>query len=951
MKRTLLTLWLLAASAGVIAQQPDFTDPSTRIPVDPEVRMGRLENGLTYYVRHNDKPKGQADFYILHDVGAIQEEDSQQGLAHFLEHMAFNGTKNLPDKTLTEYLEKIGVKFGANLNAATGWDQTVYNIANVPTLREGIIDSCLLILHDWSHFIALEPEEIDAERGVIMEELRTRDNAAWRSSFEMIKTLGRGTRYEHRNLIGYLDDLKSFDHDRLEAFYHRWYRPDYQAVVVVGDIDADAVESKIKALMADIPAPAPGAPEKERITIPGNEAPVVSIYTDPEMQRSRIQLFIKHRMPPREENDRVGAAIRSIIEYYTTAMENARLQEIAMRPDAPFLAAGMSTGSIGLMPTLDAVAFTAVTRDGELAPGFGALLTEMERMRRHGFTQSEFDRTRENLLRGCRRAYEGRNDRQNGEFVQACLAHFQHNRMMPDAETEWRMDSTLIHRITLAEVNAYAARRITKENQAIVVSAPEKSGTPVPSSEELLALRDSVSKAAIGAYEDRTVDEPLIPEETPLPGSTVGKTAHNAAYGTTEWQLANGARIIVKPTEFKADEIRMTALCDGGLSLLTDEEYETGQLLESVVGFSGLGRFPATDLQKLLTGKVVSAGISVGEYSNGVDGYCSPQDLETMLQLVYLDFMQPRFDERDFRTLMTMLESRLENTLSDPDYVFQTRLMRLIYGDHPRRQPLSPETLERMDFTKLSGIHRKLYPGARGFTFIFVGNIDPEILRPLAEKYIGSIPDQRETPKYADDGVRPVRGIHPEVFRTAMRQPKVSVSRYFSGKIDFSLRNMLAMNFLTQALNERYRLSIREEKGGTYGVSCSGDLSRIPYEGYSLQISFDTNEEMADELRETVMREFRELAEEGPEAGTVEKTREYLRKTWKSGLELNGSWIAFISNLEREGIDYLADYERELETVTPDDVRRLAKKILADGNSVELVMRPEAGAEPAPSKQ
>ena len=277
MKRNLLTLWLLAASAGVMAQQPDFTDPSARIPVDPEVRTGRLENGLTYYVRHNDKPKGQADFYILHDVGAIQEEDSQQGLAHFLEHMAFNGTKNLPDKTLTEYLEKIGVKFGANLNAATGWDQTVYNIANVPTLREGIIDSCLLILHDWSHFIALEPEEIDAERGVIMEELRTRDNAAWRSSFEMIKTLGRGTRYEHRNLIGYLDDLRSFDHDRLEAFYHRWYRPDYQAVVVVGDIDADAVESKIKALMADIPAPAPDAPKKERITSPGNEDPVVSI--------------------------------------------------------------------------------------------------------------------------------------------------------------------------------------------------------------------------------------------------------------------------------------------------------------------------------------------------------------------------------------------------------------------------------------------------------------------------------------------------------------------------------------------------------------------------------------------------------------------------------------------------------------------------------------------------
>ena len=583
--KKLLMLAVAAFAAGSAAAQ--MNQP---IPADPEVRTGKLENGMTYYIRHNEKPKGQADFYILHDVGAIQENDSQQGLAHFLEHMAFNGTKNLPGKQLTEYLETVGVKFGANLNAGTSWDYTCYNMKDVPTSREGIIDSALLILHDWSHFIALEPSEIDSERGVIMEELRTRDGASWRSTMKLLQALGKGTKYERRNLIGYLDGLKNFRHKELEDFYKQWYRPDYQAVIVVGDIDVDAIESKIKTLMADIPAPAAGASQKETIEVPDNEEPIVSIYTDPEMQGTKVQLFIKRPALPEQLANTVLAEANNVIEAYMTTMENARLQEIAMQPDAPFLGAGMGTGDvIGIIPTLDATVFVAMTEDGKLARGFETLYTEMEKVRRYGFTQGEFERAQENLMRQAERSYANRNDRRNNEFVQTYLNNYQKNQPMPDAETEWQLDSMLIKMLNVDAVNAFAKQTILPTNQVIVINAPEKEGVATPTAEEILAIRDKVAASEVTAYEDNVVKEPLIAEGTVLKGSPVKKTVEDKQLGTTEWTLANGAKVVVKPTTFKADEVRLGVVGKGGLSLLSDEEYYMGEMMPAVNSMSGVG--------------------------------------------------------------------------------------------------------------------------------------------------------------------------------------------------------------------------------------------------------------------------------------------------------------------------------------------------------------------------
>ncbi|WP_418991086.1 M16 family metallopeptidase [Alistipes sp.] len=957
MKRSITVLFALFAALTVTAQpsQQELQRLMGPIPADQEVRTGRLDNGLTYYVRHNEKPKGQAEFYILHNVGAIQESDDQQGLAHFLEHMAFNGTKNLPGKMLTEYLEKVGVKFGANLNAATSWDHTVYNISSVPTTREGIIDSALLILHDWSHFITLDPKEIDSERGVIMEELRTRDGAGWRSSIEMLKSLGKGTRYEHRNLIGYLDFLKSFEHRALADFYHQWYRPDYQAIVVVGDLDAEAVEAKIKRLMSDIPAPAPDASQKETIVVPDNEEPIVSIFTDKEMQSSVAKLFIKHRALPDEMNDTGTAQMLNVLKTFLTVMENNRLGEIAMKSDAPFLGASMGIGGIGLIPTLECVTFAVQTQDGKLLEGFEALLTEMEKIRRHGFTQSEFDRVKQDLMRGTERAYTTRKDRRNGSFVQTYLSNYRNNTAMPDAETSWKVDSTLINMARVELVNQLAATIITPENRVLTVTAPEKEGLTTPTAEEFIAVMDKVAAAEVEQHEDTLVIEPLIAEGTVLKGSPVKKTSRNERYGYTEWTLKNGARILVKPTTFKTDEIRMSALMDGGTSVLTDDEYYTGKVLESVISFSGIGRFPAVELQKQLTGKVASASLSINEFSNGIGAACSPQDLETMMQLVYLNLTEPRFDRDDYDRMMTLLRAQIENARANPDYEMQERFLKLVYSDHFRRQMITPEILDRMDYDQLPAIYRKLYPGVRGMTFIFVGNIDPDTLRPLVEKYIGSVADQKKPLNYVDDKVRPIEGMHTEDFRTPMQQPKVSVSYHFSGDMEYSLRNRLVMTLLTQALDSRYQESIREEKGGTYGVSVSGSTSRIPFQGYTMQIGFDTNEEMADELREIVMKELEEMAQNGPRTEDIEKTREYLQKNWKTGLEQNGSWMAYIQNYVRYNTDYLADYERLLRELTNDDVRQLMRKILDDGNRIEVIMRPEAreaepDAQPAPAK-
>lgn len=913
------------------------------MPEDAAVRKGTLDNGMKYYIRHNEKPKQQADFYILHHVGAIQEEDSQQGLAHFLEHMAFNGTKNLPGKQLIEYLETIGVKFGANLNAYTSWDETCYNIASVPTTRPGIIDSAMLILHDWSHFIALQPKEIDSERGVIQEELRTRDGAQWRATMKMLQALGKGTRYAERNLIGYLDGLKGFQYKELEDFYKKWYRPDLQSIVIVGDVNIDEVEQKLKTLMSDIPAAPADAAQKEHIVVPDNVEPIISIYTDPEMTGTQAQIFMKRPALPTAMNNTIYAEMISLANHYITSMANARLEELSMKPDAPFIGGSMQTGDIvGIIPTMNATAMGVATEDGKLARGIEAAFTELKRISTYGFTQGEFEREQNDLLRSAEIQYRNRNDQTNGWYVRRYLAAARKNSPMPDAETEWQIDSALIMQLNVDVINQLAKQIITDQNQVIIVNAPQKEGVAVPTEEEILAIRSKVAQSEVEAYKDDVVKEPLIAEGTVLKGSPVKKTQVDEAYGTTEWTLANGVKIVVKPTTFKADEVLFTATAKGGASILSNEEIIYAELLPAICQMSGVGKFSATELKKQLSGIAARVGTRVSNYTSSVSGSCSPKDLETMMQLIYLNFVQPRFDVNDYNTVMKMVSAQLENLEKNPDYLMQKKTSEIAYGNNPRRQEISKEMVEKYKFEEVEPIYRKLFPDANSFTFYFVGNVDLDTLRPLIEKYIGSLPTSKKPMQFVDDNSGYVQGMVDEMFRTEMQQPKVSVRYIFSGDVDYTMSNRVKMVFLTQALNARYLESIREEKGGTYGVQVWGNLSFPPKPNYTMNIAMDTNEQMADELCGIIIKEIEEIATNGPKTEDIEKTREYLLKEWTANLEKNQSWMNYIEAKWGWGLDNIAEQEATVKAITNADVQAFAKMILDKKNQIKVVMRPEA---------
>ena len=936
------TLWIVAVLAAVSATAQGL-NPMSPMPEDPAVRKGTLENGMSYFIRHNEKPKNQAEFYILHHVGAIQEEDSQQGLAHFLEHMAFNGTKNLPGKQIIEYLETVGVKFGANLNAYTSWDETCYNISAVPTTREGIIDSAMLILHDWSHFIALQPKEIDSERGVIKEELRTRDGAQWRAQTEMLKALGHGTRYAERNLIGHLDGLQNFAYHELEDFYQKWYRPEYQAIVIVGDIDVNQIEGKLKMLMSDIPASSADVAQKETIVVPNNEEPIISIFTDPEMTTNRAQIFIKRPALPKEANNTVYAEMLSIIDAYFSSMAQDRLTEITMQPDAPFIGGAMQNGSIGIIPTLQTTILAAVTKDGGLARGIEAILTEMERVRRYGFTHGEFERAQNDLLRSCERQYANRNDNTNGYYVQRYLNAYRANAAFPGPENEAKIDSMLIKSLNVEAINQVMKQYLTDQNQVIILNAPQKEGVAVPTKEEILAIRKKVIESEIEPYKDNVVKEPLIAEDVVLKGSPVKKSTTNEAYGTTEWTLKNGIKVVVKPTKYKADEIQFFARAYGGSSVLKDEEMVYGEVLPLINQMSGVGKFSRIDLQKQLSGIFAHVSPSVSNYTSQLSGSCSPKDLETMLQLLYLHLTQPRFDEKDYATTMTMIGAQLENIEKNPDFQMEKHYTKTVFGDNPRRQPITKEALASMQFEQLAPIYGKLFPDGNSFTYFFVGNVELETLKPLVEKYIGSLPVSKKTMQVVEDNCYPVKGQIDEMFRVEMQQPKVSVRFLLSGSMPFTFENRLALTFLTQALNSSYLVSIREEKGGTYGVHVSNSTGFVPKPTYELTIQFDTNDQMADELCEIVLKEIETIANEGPKTEDVEKTREFLLKSWKSSLEQNASWMSYVSTLySASGLDYLAHYEATVKAITNADIQALMKKILNEGNLIKVVMRPSA---------
>lgn len=916
---------------GLSAQQ--MLEP---VPLDPAIRTGVLDNGLRYFIMHNAKPENQAEFFIVHNVGAVQEEDTQQGLAHFLEHMAFNGTLNFPDKDLLNWVEGIGVKFGQNLNAFTSWDITGYTLSSVPLTRESIIDSSLLILHDWSHFISLVPEEIDNERGVIVEEKRTRNTASWRMQEKQLQNLLFDTKYAERNLIGYEDFLRTFDHQELRDFYYRWYRPDLQAVIVVGDFDVDMMEQKVIAFMSDIPA-VENPEQKELYLVSDFEGTKVAIFTDPELTHTSAEVYYRTQPMPEEMANTMLAFTIDIYDNLAGMIMNERLSDISRKKDAPFLSANVGAGN--LFKGSRIVSGSAYTKEGESLRGLEALLVEIEKASRFGFTQAEFERAQSKLLRSAQSQFDSRDDRRSGTLARRIMNAFTDNSYMPSPETEWMLDSVLINNVDLNSLNAYFSEQITEDNRFVFINSPEKEGLAIPTEEDVRAVLDRVAGMELQAPVDNTVKEPLIKDESVLKGSKVAKTSSDI-HGSTIWTLKNGVKVVLKPTDHKADQILLSIKSGGGLSVLDEEDVVAANLLPSYISMAGVDRFNGNELQKQLAGKRVSMNMSINQYSNGAWGNSSVKDLETMFQLIYLYFTSPRSSEEDFDVMKTNMLSYLQNVHTNPQYVFAVELYKTLYDNNPRMNPLSYETVDAVRFEQMDRIFKKLYSNADDFTFTFVGTFDLETMKPLVEKYLGSLPQTKKSFDWVDDGVRMVSGRVESIAEMEMQAPKTSVAYVFNGDMEYNVKNDIALEALTSVLDMRYTTSIREEKGAAYGVGVMGDLDFRPINQYTMFVIFDTNPELVSEVLDLVVYDIEKIANEGVTAEELSKYKEFNLKEYADNLKDNSYWLANIVEYNVDGKDTQTGYYDALNALTSDDIKAMAARIMADGNVVKVLLNP-----------
>ncbi len=928
-KFILVAATLLGAAAMCFGQQ--------QLPNDPETRVGRLDNGLTYYIRHNDKPAQRAEFYLATDVGAIQETPDQDGLAHFLEHMCFNGTKNFPDKGILNWLESIGASFGGNVNASTGVEQTIYLLNNIPLVRPTVVDTCLLIMHDYSHFVTCDPVEIDKERGVILEEKRSRNTAAWRNFEAMLPYLYGDTKYAGCNIIGSEENLKTFKPESLLNFYHTWYRPDMQALIVVGDVDVDEVEAKIKSTFADIPA-AENPKQKDVIRIPGNEKPVVGIITDPENSSTSVEVYWKSDAMSEEFNStNIGLMVDVVKDIISTIMAE-RFNDISARADAPFLDAGFGISNI--CETMD-VAYGEVTcKDGEVLEGFEAMLSEIEKMHRFGFTDAEIERAKSELLSRYEAAANKADSRKNSEFVMPLVNNFFDNKPYMDPKTEFELVSGLISQLGPEVINPLAQQLITRENMVVLYVAPEREGLQHPSEDQLLAVVDKVENAE---YSQSLGED--IPSEFLNPASLKGskvKKSEKGLYGSEVLTLKNGVKVILLPTEYEKDKISIKLFKKGGLSLISDEDVYSfeSNIWSLYQQNTGVAEFPATTVSKMLSGKQLGIHPFIGNYQHGISGTSTRKDIETAFQLLYLYFTAPRFDADEYAQGIKQIQTLLPNLENQPNWKLQKELLKTIY-DSPRVFSLDSATLAKANLETIEKNYRRLFKDAAGATAVIVGDFSTESIRPLVEKYLGSLPKGRKATdwSYRGDGI--IDGNKVNDFRTAMQTPAVTVVQLYKADAPYSVKEDVDYTALSYILTMIYTETLREEEGGTYGAQAVSQLTDRPNPMHLLQVAFQTNEEQADKLRELAVAGLRGIAENGPSAEQFDKAKKNLEKSIPESKLHNSTWRSALESYENYGYDYISEYEAAVSALTSDDVKAEAAQLLASGNFIEMVMRPE----------
>lgn len=905
--------------------------------------MGQLENGLTYIIRHNEQPKERASFYIAQRVGSMQEEDNQAGLAHFLEHMAFNGTRHFPGKNLIAYLENIGVKFGANLNAYTSFDETMYTIMDAPVVRTGVVDSCLLILRDWSDGILLQDEEIDNERGVIEEEWRSRDGGSMRMVTELLqRAFPEGSRYGNRMPIGSMDVVRNFTYQELRDYYHKWYRPDLQGIIVVGDVDVDYVENKIKELFGDLPKPV-GAAERVYEQVPDYE-PLSIVITDPEGQGTSISFSYSWDAPSQEVKRSASGLVLNYMTTVISRMLNARFAEILQKPNAPFIQAGASYGSYMVALTEDALSFSAVAHEGKAEEALNVLVAEMLRAKKHGFTASEYDRVRTEILNQYDDALKEKANRKNSSYADAYGAFFTQGGYIPGIEMEHALINQIAPALPVEMITSSYQQMVEEGNFMIHLMGQEKEGVTYPTEEELLAAYNKALTQEVEPYVDAVSDEELIPEsELPTPGHILSEEK-DLAFGATLWNMSNGAKVYLLPTEHKKNDIRLLGLSHGGYAAYGDEVSSVDLRGLSLAGAGGLSKFDNVALQKVLTGRTAAASTSIGRFTEEVRGSSSDRDIETMFQLVYLNMTDLRKDQDAFDALVQRSQSAVKASKANPLYAVQAEhLPELLYPGSELHKPLTEEQFGQINYDRVLDIHKERFGDASDFVFFLVGSFQIEEVQPLVERYIGGLPALHRNDPYLVSQADRINISNTEKHITIpMDNPIALVVDVFVHDGKRTLEDELKMTFLHENLTQHYHESIREDEGGTYGVHVNGDINKYPEGETSILIMFQTNPESAARLNDKVKSELQQMVASGLNEDFFNKTMLNLEKKYEERLHENSYWMSQLTSLYFHGEDRHSNYLETLRSITLEDVNEYLRQLMSNYRYLELVAKGEA---------
>ena len=930
MKRLILMLVATIVALTTFAQ--------TVLPVDPNVKIGKLENGLTYYIRHNSQPAQRAEFYLATNVGAYQEEDDQDGLAHFLEHMCFNGTKNFPDKKLLEYLQSIGAEFGRNINASTGFEQTQYMLNNIPIIREGIIDSCLLVLHDYAHYVTCAPEEIDAERGVIVEERRSRRDANWRIFERMLPYYFGDTKMARRTLIGGEEQLKTFKYESLTNFYRKWYNPDMQAVIVVGDFDVDMMEQKIKDTFSSIPAPVEPT-VKPVIPIPGNEEPIVAIITDPEATSSSIQLIWKGDALPKEYASTDVAFMTDIIKMIISDAFAERMEAITASSTAPFLSGGMYVSQF--VEGTDAVMSEVTFKDGEYKTALEAFYTEIERIKRYGITESELERAKMELISSAERGVEAAPTRKSPQLVYPILAHFFHNNYMLEPQMELQLVQAMCAQLPTMVFQQIIQQLITDENFVVIYSAPEREGLAHPTEAELLAIIEKVKASEIAAPVEESANEPLLDAEAIKAGKI--KKEKETAYGATEWTLSNGVKVVYLPTAHKADEVQIRVVMNGGRSLIETAELPSfDDNIWALYSMNrGLSKFSGVQLKKMLTGKNVRCELNIEKTRHGINLVSTPKDLETAMQLLYLNVTEPRFDDEEFLIGINQIKAVLPNLEKMPQLKLQKLIMETLYGGHERVLTIGSELVEKANIADFEKASRRLFGNVAGSTVYVVGNVDAQTLKPLVTKYIASLPGGKKGSKFIDRKEDIVRGNVVKNEMMVMETPKSTVLQVYTANTPYSIKNEVLLDIAKLYLDMVYVETLRESEGGTYGAGVATVCGREPKDVAILQVVFETNPESAEKLAKLAVDGVQKLIAEGIPADKFDMIIKNVQKNIPQDRISNSYWGSTLQKFVEFGDKYDNEYEEAVNTATPEAVVEAVKKLVEANNFIQLIVSPQ----------